>query len=120
MIEETLDIATRDGAMETFICRPERGEHPPVLLLMDAPGIREEPRHDAAASHGRLYVCCPTSTIAPAATIRADVLVRPEHTYAPCAQDDRPPDGHCPAMMAFADPRGVARAVGVHGCMSGP
>ena len=25
MIEQTLDIATKDGAMETFICRPERG-----------------------------------------------------------------------------------------------
>ena len=42
MIEETLDIATRDGAMETFFCRPDRGTHPPVLFLMDAPGIREE------------------------------------------------------------------------------
>ena len=45
MIEETLDIATKDGAMETFICRPERGGRiPPVLFLMDAPGIREELR----------------------------------------------------------------------------
>jgi carboxymethylenebutenolidase len=42
MIEATLDIATRDGAMETFLCRPERGEHPPVPFLTDAPGIREE------------------------------------------------------------------------------
>ena len=25
MIEQTLDIATADGKMETFICRPERG-----------------------------------------------------------------------------------------------
>ena len=42
MIEETLDIATRDGAMETFICHPERGgPFPPVLLLMDAHGVRE-------------------------------------------------------------------------------
>jgi carboxymethylenebutenolidase len=44
MIEQTLDIATKDGAMETFICRPERGSHPAVFLLMDAPGIREELR----------------------------------------------------------------------------
>ena len=45
MIERTLDIATRDGAMETFIVRPERGgPYPAVLLLMDAPGIREELR----------------------------------------------------------------------------
>ncbi len=44
MIEETLDIETRDGAMETFVCRPDRGTHPAVFLLMDAPGIREELR----------------------------------------------------------------------------
>jgi carboxymethylenebutenolidase len=45
MIEQTVDIATRDGAMETFICRPERGGPvPAVFLLMDAPGIREELR----------------------------------------------------------------------------
>ena len=43
MREEILDLATADGPMETFLCRPERGgPHPPVLFLMDAPGIREE------------------------------------------------------------------------------
>ena len=43
MIEKILDIPTRDGAMETFICHPERsGPYPPVLFLMDAPGIRDE------------------------------------------------------------------------------
>src|SRR5271169_1371899 len=43
MIEQTLDITTAAGQMETFSCRPERdGPYPPVLLLMDAPGIREE------------------------------------------------------------------------------
>ena len=43
MREEIVDIATADGAMETFVCRPERGgPYPPVLFLMDAPGIREE------------------------------------------------------------------------------
>ena len=48
MREEIVDIATADGAMETFVCRPERGgPYPPVLFLMDAPGIREE-LHDMA------------------------------------------------------------------------
>ena len=28
MIEENIDIATDDGAMETFICRPERNGIP--------------------------------------------------------------------------------------------
>ena len=45
MIEQTLDIKTAAGEMETFICRPERGgPFPAVFLLMDAPGIREELR----------------------------------------------------------------------------
>src|SRR5258707_13035909 len=42
MIEKTLDIPTKDGAVETFVCYPERGSYPPVLFLMDAPCIREE------------------------------------------------------------------------------
>ena len=42
MIEDTLALKTRDGVMETFICRPEREAAPLVLLLMDAPGIRDE------------------------------------------------------------------------------
>src|SRR5579862_581424 len=45
MKEATLDIATKAGAMETFICHPERGgPYPAVMLLMDAHGIREELR----------------------------------------------------------------------------
>lgn len=45
MIEDTLDIKTKDGDMETFVCRPERnGPFPAVFILMDAPGIREELR----------------------------------------------------------------------------
>src|ERR1700744_2017462 len=42
MIESIQDIATKDGAMETFIVHPARGTHPVVLFLMDAPGIRAE------------------------------------------------------------------------------
>ena len=45
MIEHTLDLTTTSGATETFVCRPERGgPFPPVFMLMDAPGIREELR----------------------------------------------------------------------------
>ena len=45
MIEQTVEIATRDGAVTTFIAHPEReGPHPVVLFFMDAPGIREELR----------------------------------------------------------------------------
>ena len=45
MIEQDVDIPTRDGEMPAFVCHPERdGPYPPVLFLMDAPGIREELR----------------------------------------------------------------------------
>ena len=45
MIEQTVDIPTRDGATTTFICHPERdGPHPVVIFFMDAPAIREELR----------------------------------------------------------------------------
>src|SRR5689334_16558499 len=61
MIEQTVDIATGAGEMETFICHPERGgPFPAVLLLMDAPGIRDELR-DMARRLGTVgyYVLLP-------------------------------------------------------------
>lgn len=42
MIENTIEIGTPDGMMETFTVSPGAGRHPPVILYMDAPGIREE------------------------------------------------------------------------------
>jgi carboxymethylenebutenolidase len=62
MIEALVDVTTADGAMETFICRPERGgPYPAVFFLMDAHGIREELR-DMARRLARLATtcCCPT------------------------------------------------------------
>ena len=60
MFEQTLDIATKDGAMETFIVHPDHGVHPPVLMLMDAPGIREELlRYGPPPRHRRLL--CPAA-----------------------------------------------------------
>jgi carboxymethylenebutenolidase len=48
MIEEHVEIATADGAMNTFVVYPEeRGPHPIVFFYMDAPGKREE-LHDMA------------------------------------------------------------------------
>ena len=45
MIEQTVDIRTKDGKATTFIVHPEReGPHPVVLFFMDAPAIREELR----------------------------------------------------------------------------
>ena len=48
MIERHLDIASADGAMNTFVVHPEEGgPFPVVLFYMDAPGKREE-LHDMA------------------------------------------------------------------------
>ena len=59
MIEQTLDITTKDGAMETFICHPERsGPFPAVFFLMDAHGVREE-LEDMARRLAILYLTPP-------------------------------------------------------------
>ena len=66
MIEQTLDIPTADGAMNSFVVHPEEGgPHPVVLFYMDAPGWREELRDMARrlASVG-YFVVLPTSTTA--------------------------------------------------------
>jgi carboxymethylenebutenolidase len=131
MLEQVVDIASKDGAMQTFICRPERGAHPLVLFLMDAPGIREELRDMARrlASVGyyvllpNLYYRAGRDTIygpqvlehgsAEHQRMRA---VRTKMTIPPVLDD-------VAAMLAFADAAdGVKRGpVGVHGyCMSGP
>ena len=45
MIDQQIDIATKDGKTTTFISHPERGGPFPVIIFyMDAPAIREELR----------------------------------------------------------------------------
>ncbi len=132
MIERTLDIATKVGAMETFICHPERGgPFPAVFLLMDAPGIREELR-DMARRLGTVgyYVLLPNlyyragrDTIY-GPTVRENGslehtrmrAVRTKMTIPPVMED-------VGAMLAFIDGQDVVThgPVGAHGyCMSGP
>jgi carboxymethylenebutenolidase len=131
MLEQTLDIAGKDGAMETFICRPERGSHPAVLFLMDAPGIREELRDMARrlASVGycvllpNLYYRAGRDTIyGPEVLVHGSAehqrmrAVRTKMTIPPVMDDFA-------TMLAFVDAAdGVKRGpIGVHGyCMSGP
>ncbi|MEQ8586114.1 MAG: dienelactone hydrolase family protein [Thalassobaculaceae bacterium] len=132
MIEAIEDIATPDGTMETFFVRPERGgPYPGVLMLMDAPGIREE-LYDMA----RRLATVGFSVLLPNLYYRAgrdtkygsDVLtagsadhtamraIRTKMTIPPVMRD-------VAAMLAHIDRTGIARkgAVGVHGyCMSGP
>jgi carboxymethylenebutenolidase len=131
MIEATFDIETRDGAMATFLCRPERGVHPPVFFLMDAPGIREELRDMARrlASVGycvllpNLYYRAGRDTIyGPEVLVHGSRehqrmrAVRTKMTIPPVMED-------VAAMLAFIDagPAAARGPVGVHGyCMSGP
>jgi carboxymethylenebutenolidase len=57
MIEKHLDIATADGAMNTFVVHPEEGgPFPVVLFYMDAPGKREE-LHDMARRIATVGYC---------------------------------------------------------------
>ena len=45
MIDQQIEIPTKDGHVTTFITHPERdGPHPVVIFYMDAPAIREELR----------------------------------------------------------------------------
>jgi len=132
MIEQTLDITTPDGAMETFICYPERGgPFSAVFLLMDAPGVREELR-DMARRLGTTgyYVLLPNlyyragrdtifgpTVLEDGSPERARMrAVRTKMTIPP-AMDD------VAAMLAFVDGQTAVKRgpVGCHGyCMSGP
>ncbi len=43
MVEEEININTKEGEMNTFVVYPEGyGPHPVIIFLMDAPGKREE------------------------------------------------------------------------------
>lgn len=132
MIEDIRDITTRVGAMETFIVHPERnGPHPAVLMLMDAPGIRDE-LYDMARRLATIgyYVVLPnlyyragrdtkygpdvtTKGSAEQARMRA---VRTRMTIPPVMDD-------VGAMLTFLDRQPAVKPgpVGTHGyCMSGP
>jgi carboxymethylenebutenolidase len=132
MIEETLDIATRSGAMQTFLCRPERGAPAPcVLMLMDAPGIREElrdmARRLATTGYAVLlpnlyYRAGPDTLFGPGVLKDGDPerarmrAVRTKMTIPPVMDD-------IADMLAFIDARPDLQhgPVGAHGyCMSGP
>jgi len=132
MIEQTVDIATRDGAMETFVCRPERGgKVPAIFLLMDAPGIREELR-DMTRRLATVGYC----VLLPNLYYRAgrDTLYGPDVLSEGSAEHQRmlavrtrmtipPAMADVAALLDFADrDEGVRKgAVGCHGyCMSGP
>jgi carboxymethylenebutenolidase len=132
MIEETLDVTTRDGAMETFLCRPDRGgPFPPVFFLMDAPGIREE-LYDMARRLATVgyFVLLPNLYYRAGRETKygPDVLEHgsAEHTRMRAVRTTMtipPVMDDVAAMLAFVDRHAEAKKgpVGTHGyCMSGP
>jgi carboxymethylenebutenolidase len=132
MLEDTLDIQTGDGAMETFVYRPDRGgPFPAVFFLMDAPGIREELRDMARrlATVGYLVLLPNLYYRAGRDTLYgADVLTAgsPDHTRMRAVRTKMtipPVMDDVAAMLAFVDARDDVRPgpIGCHGyCMSGP
>ena len=132
MIERSFDLATADGAMETFLVHPERGgPHPAVFLLMDAPGIREELR-DMARRLATVGYC----VLLPNLYYRAgrDSLFSPEVLAHGSAEHMRmrairtkmtipPVMADIGAMLAWlaGEPAAKPGVIGCHGyCMSGP
>lgn len=131
MIESTVGIDTPDGRMETFVCRPERGAHPPVFLLMDAPGIRDElrgmARRLATVGYAVLlpdlyYRAGGGARFGPgvleegSAEHRRMRAIRTKMTIPPVMRDVR-------AMLAWCDAEATVAGgpAGCHGyCMSGP
>ena len=129
MIEHHLDLATRDGAMNTFITHPEEGgPHPVVFFYMDAPGKREE-LHDMARRLGTAgyYVVLPNLYYR---TVREFDYTQgnPEETRARMFElmgslTDDLIQSDTDALFAHvdADPQAASHAVGCVGyCMSGP
>lgn len=58
MIEINCEIRTRDGMIDCFAAHPDGdGPFPPVILYMDAPGIREELRDFTRRIAGQGYFC---------------------------------------------------------------
>jgi carboxymethylenebutenolidase len=130
MIEQTVDIPTKDGATTTFIVHPERdGPHPVILFFMDAPAIREELRDMARriASAG-YYVMLPNLYYRRGVMELADLPPLPEaeararmfdlmgSLTIPLVMDD------ADALLDFADrdPAASKGKVGALGyCMSG-
>ena len=127
MIEQHLDIATADGAMNCFAVHPEEdAPHPVVLFYMDAPGKREE-LHDMARRIAAVgyYVLLPNLYYR---ETREFSLVRDEAGMAAMFKlmghlSNRMVVSDTEALLRFCDaqPQADASRVGAVGyCMSGP
>src|SRR6266403_241295 len=130
MIDQQIEIPTKDGHTTTFITHPERGgPHPVIIFYMDAPGIREELR-DMARRLGTsgYYVMLPNMYYRSGVMELGPLPADPESPERkrmfqlmnsisiPLVMEDTT------ALLAYADGQGAARSdiVGTVGyCMSG-
>jgi carboxymethylenebutenolidase len=128
MIEQPVDIATDDGAMNSFVVHPEEGGPFPVLLFyMDAPGKREE-LHDMARRLAAVGYCVLLPNLYYRRTRDFQLLSRTEPHLAEMfahmgSLDRRTTETDTRALLHFADARPAADAtrIGAVGyCMSGP
>jgi carboxymethylenebutenolidase len=130
MIDQQIEIPTKDGHTTTFITHPERGGPFPVIIFyMDAPAIREELRDMARRLGGSgYYVMLPNMYYRsgvmelgpippdPEAPERKRMFEHMNSIDIPMVMEDTK------ALLAYADkdPAANARIVGTVGyCMSG-
>ena len=128
MIERHVDIATADGAMNSFVVHAEEGgPHPVLLFYMDAPGKREE-LHDMARRLAAVGYCVLLPNLYYRRT--RDFTLK-ERTEAAMAEmfglmntlDATTTRVDTQALLDFADalPQADATRIGAVGyCMSGP
>ena len=128
MIEHAIDIATADGAMNSFVVHPEEGgPFPVVLFYMDAPGKREE-LHDMARRIAAVgyYVVLPNLYYrrTPEYELKERTEAEMAKMFAHMATLDRTTtECDTAALLRFVDgqPQADGRRVGAVGyCMSGP
>ena len=128
MIERHLDIASADGAMNSFVVQPEEGgPFPVVLFLMDAPGKREE-LHDMARRIAAVgyFVVLPNLYYRRSRDyfLKERTEAGMAEMFAHMATLDRTTTARdTKALLAFvdADPAADGKRIGAVGyCMSGP
>ncbi len=128
MIERHLDIASADGAMNSFVVHPEEGgPFPVVVFYMDAPGKREE-LHDMARRLAAVGYFVVLPNLYYRRTREYFLKERTEPAMAEmfahmATLDRRTTECDTRAILAFvdADPEADGRRIGAVGyCMSGP
>jgi carboxymethylenebutenolidase len=128
LIEHHVDIATGDGAMNSFVVHPEEGgPFPVVLFYMDAPGKREE-LHDMARRLAAVGYFVVLPNLYYRRTREYSLKERTEaamaEMFAHMATLDRvTTERDTKAMLGFVDAQAAAdgsRIGAVGYCMSGP